>query len=128
MVEKTYKEHEHVATRKIWFTQLKTQLKDKLSTMQYISASISADDNQHKTNMVQSTEEDNPLDYLLLDSSDSEDEPEVRQIQLVDQGSHPQCARLVVGGVPMEGVVDSGSDITILGGEMFKQVSTVNRS
>ena len=27
----------------------------------------------------------------------------------------------------MEGVVDSGSDITILGGEMFKQVSTVAR-
>ena len=51
-----------------------------------MSASISADDNQHKTNMVQSTEEDNPLDYLLLDSSDSEDEPEVRQIQLLDQG------------------------------------------
>ena len=77
--------------------------------------------------MVQSTEEDNPLDYLLLDSSDSEDEPKVRQIQLVDQGSHPQCVRLVVGEVPMEGVVDSGSDITILGGEMFKQVSTVAR-
>ena len=27
----------------------------------------------------------------------------------------------------MEGVVDSGSDITILGGEMFKQVATVAR-
>ena len=62
-----------------------------------------------------------------MDSSDSEDEPEVRQIQLVDQGNHLQCARLVVGGVPVEGVVDSGSDITILGGEMFKQVSTVAR-
>ena len=126
MAEKTCKERERVAARKImvYATQDATE---RSIEYQYISASISADDNQHKTNMVQSTEEDNPLDYLLLDSSDSKDEPEVRQIQLVDQGSNPQCARLVVGGVPMEGVVDSGSDITILGGEMFKQVSTVAR-
>ena len=70
-------------------------------------------DNQTKTNMVQSTEDDNPLDYLLSDSSDSEDVPEVRQIRLVDQGSHPQHARVVVGGVPMQGVVDSGSELQI---------------
>ena len=82
-------------------------------------------DNQTKTKMVQSKRDDNPLDYLLPDSSDSEDVSEVKQIRLVDQGSHPQHAKVVVGGVPMEGVVDSGSDITILGGEMFKRVATV---
>ena len=43
----------------------------------------------------------------------------------MDQGSHPQHAKVVIGGVPMEGVVDSGSDITILGGEMLKLVVTV---
>ena len=43
----------------------------------------------------------------------------------MDQGSHPQPAKVVIGGVPVEGVVDSGSDITILGGEMFKRVATV---
>ena len=30
-----------------------------------------------------------------------------------------------VQGVPMEGVVDSGADITIIGGEMFKRVASV---
>ena len=45
----------------------------------------------------------------------------------MDQGSHPQHARVVVGGVPKEGVVDSGSDITILGREMFKRVATVGQ-
>ena len=64
--------------------------------------------------------DDNPLDYLLPDLSDLEDVSEVKQIRLGDQGSHPQHAKVVIGGVPMESLVDSGSDITILGGEMFK--------
>lgn len=89
--------------------------------------SIGRNDNQTKTKMVQSKLDDNPLHYLLSDSSDSEGTSEVKQIRLVDQGSHPQHVRVVVGGVPMEGVVDSGSDITILGGEMFKQIATVAR-
>ena len=42
-------------------------------------------DNQTKTKMVQSDKDSNPLHYLLSDSSDSEDVPEVKQIRLVDQ-------------------------------------------
>ena len=35
----------------------------------------------------------------------------------------PHCAEVNVQGVPMmSGVVDSGADITIMGGEMFKCV------
>ena len=40
--------------------------------------------------MVQSNKDDNPLHYLLSDSSDPEDVPEVKQIRLVDQGNHLQ--------------------------------------
>ena len=63
---------------------------------------------------------DDPTLYLLDDDS-----MQVNQVRIQDQGSQPQCAQVSVGGVPMKGVVDSGSDITILGGEMFKKVVSV---
>ena len=44
---------------------------------------------------------------------------------MFDTGSKPQCVRVVVGGVPMDGIVDSGADITIVGGDMFKRVAAV---
>lgn len=65
---------------------------------------------------------DDPLRYLMSDSDDSSD---VRQVRIQDQGSKPQKARVSVGGVPMLGVVDTAADITIMGGEMFKEVAAV---
>ena len=65
---------------------------------------------------------DDPVQYLLS-SSDSSDE--VRQVHLQDKGSKPHCARVNVQGVPTEGVVDSGADITIMGGNLFKHVAAV---
>ena len=40
-----------------------------------------------------------------------------------DRGSKPQCVRVVVQGVPLYGIVDSAADITIMGGDAFKQVA-----
>lgn len=62
---------------------------------------------------------DDSMDYLLSDS----EECEVRQVRVQDQGSVHQNARVIVGGVPMLGVMDTGVDVTIMGGNMFKQVA-----
>ena len=60
-----------------------------------------------------------PMEYLL-----DNDSVQVKQVRIMDHGSQPQCAKVSIG-VTMKGVVDSGSDITILGGEMFKKVASV---
>ena len=65
---------------------------------------------------------DDPLQYLLSDSDDASD---VRQVQIQDQGSRPQKVKVVVGGVPMLGVIDTAADITITGGGMFEKVAVV---
>ena len=72
--------------------------------------------------MVQSSSKDDPTQYLLSDDSDS-DSTEVCQVRVHDRGSKPQCVRVVVQGVPMYGIVDSAADITIMGGDAFKQVA-----
>ena len=63
---------------------------------------------------------DDPLQYLY--SSDSDD-PGVIQVRVRDKGSNAHCVKVSVQGVPIYGVVDSGTDITIIGGEMFKQAA-----
>ena len=65
---------------------------------------------------------DDPLQYLL---SDSEDTSEVRQVRIQDEGSKPQRANVIVGGVPMLGVIDTAADVTMIGGEIFKKVAAV---
>ena len=65
-----------------------------------------------------------PLQFLW---PDSEEEAVVRvtQIRVPDKGSRPQTARVVIEGVPVDGVVDTGADITIVGAEAFKRIATV---
>ena len=65
-----------------------------------------------------------PLQYLLPDS-DEEGVASVSEVIIKDRGSRPQLVRLVVGGVSLEGVVDTGADITIMGAEAFKRIATV---
>ena len=65
--------------------------------------------------------ESDPLTYLASDSDDEN----VRRVTVEDQGSQPKCAGVLLQGVPMHGVVDTGSDITILGGDAFRKVATV---
>ena len=84
---------------------------------------------QVSTKMVSSAETgispeilDDPLQYLLSDLDDSSD---VRQVRIQDQGSKPPKAKVVVGGVSMLGVIDTAADVTIMGGEMFKEVAAI---
>ena len=55
--------------------------------------------------------------------SDTDSEEEVRQVRSNDEGSRPQFVRVGVQGVPMNGVVDTGADITTTNGPMFKRVA-----
>ena len=84
------------------------------------------------TKMVSSTESelsqeilDDPLRYLLSDSE--EDSGDVRQVRIQDHGSKPRRAKVVVGGVPMLGIVDTAADITIIGGELSKKIAAAAR-
>ncbi len=44
-------------------------------------------------------------------------------IQLEDSGSVPKCVPLLVQGVPVTGLIDTGADLSIMGGELFKTVA-----
>lgn len=57
--------------------------------------------------------------------SDSEDDMEVRQIRVTDRGSRQQYADVQLQGVPARGIVDSGSEISIMGKELFRKVAAV---
>ena len=63
------------------------------------------------------------VDYLF-NSSGTED-GDVHQVRVQDKGSQPWCARMEIEGVPVMGVVDSGADIEIIGGELFRRVAAV---
>ena len=62
------------------------------------------------------------LDFLY--SSDDEQEAGVSVVEVRDHGSQPQCARVEIG-VPVFGVIDSGADITIIGGNLLRRVASV---
>ena len=67
-----------------------------------------------------------PRDCLLSSGSES-DGGDVKRIEVSDQGSHSQSVVVEIEGVPVRGVVDTGSDITIIGGHLFKHVATTAR-
>ena len=80
-----------------------------------------------KAKAVQSTqieeETDDPMSFLY--SSESEDT--INPVQVKDEGSHAKYVKVDVQGVPTYGIVDSGANITILGGAMFKKVTAAGR-
>ena len=61
----------------------------------------------------------------VLDILSGVDDERLQQIHLDYEGSKPQCARVDIQGVPTHGVVDTGGDITIIGGDLFKRVASV---
>lgn len=63
----------------------------------------------------------------LLFSSSDEEEVEVRMVRVRDEGSQARCAPVQIQGVPMYGIIDSGADITIIGGDLFRKVATTAR-
>ena len=69
----------------------------------------------------ETTHPNDPLQYLLPDS----DEEGVTETRVKDQGSRPQLIRVEVSGVPLDRVVDTGADITLIGAEAFKRTATV---
>ena len=73
------------------------------------------------TDTTQSTD---PLRYLLPDS-DEEGVIRVAEVRMKAKGSRPQLVRVEISGVPLDGVVDTGADITIVGAEAFKRIATV---
>ena len=64
---------------------------------------------------------------LLLSSSDEESSARVTMVRIPDKGSVTQCVKVQVQGVPAYGMIDSGADISIIGGILFKKVATVAR-
>ena len=65
-----------------------------------------------------SADGDNPCEYLY-----SSDDGEVALVRLEDRGSKPCLAPVQVQGVPAEGVIDTGADISIIGADLFKWVA-----
>ena len=90
------------------------------------SASPSGRPPNARTRMVTSEPADcnDPLQYMF--SSDS-DGSEVSTVRVEDKGSKPQKALVDVQGIPAEGVIDSGADITIMGADLFKRVAAAAR-
>ena len=82
------------------------------------------------TKVVESTSkpsgQHNVLD-MLYSSSEDESDSEARMVRVENKGSQPQCAQVVIQGVPVYGIVDSGADITIMGGKLFHKVAAVAR-
>ena len=48
-------------------------------------------------------------------------------MRVADKGSRQQYADVQLQGVTARGIIDSGSDITIMGGELFRKVAAVAR-
>ena len=71
------------------------------------------------------TDEEDSLDPLSLLYSDSEGT--VDTVRVNDKGSRPQYVNVEIQGVPTSGVIDTGADITIIGGGLFKKVATAAR-
>ena len=72
-------------------------------------------------------ETEQPSPYDLLYSSDSEEGEDVRLIRVTDEGSQSQLARVIVQGVPADGVIDTGAGITIMGQDLFAKVAAAAR-
>ena len=69
--------------------------------------------------------EELPTDLMdLMYSSSGE---EVREIRVSDEGSRSHYARVLINGVPVEGIVDTGADITIIGRDLFAKVAAAAR-
>lgn len=48
-------------------------------------------------------------------------------MRVVDKGSRPHTAKVLIQGAPAEGIIDSGSDLTIMGAKLFRTVATAVR-
>ena len=63
-----------------------------------------------------------PHTFLFSDSDSSVD-----TVRVDDKGSKPQHVSVQVQGVPTSGIIDTGTDITIMGGKLFEKVAAAAR-
>ena len=85
---------------------------------------------EDKTGAKVTLSEDNTAETAMLDllfSSGSENGEEIRQVQITDQRSNPRHAKVDLQEIPSVGVNDSGADITVVGGDLFKCVAVATR-
>ena len=78
-----------------------------------------------KQDEIESVQPDNLDPMAVLYSSDSDGS--VSAVRVSDQGSKPQYVNVTIQGVPTSGIIDTGADITIMGGELFKKISNIVR-
>ena len=64
---------------------------------------------------------------LLYSDSDDEEGANACAVHVQDGGSSSQRVKVQVQGVPAYGLIDTGADITIIGGKLFEKVATVTR-
>ena len=79
---------------------------------------------QHSDEAMRATLDD-PRKYLLSDSEGEEPVVSTREVRVQDKGSHPQSVQVVVAGVPVDGIVDTAVNISIIGAEVFKRIAAV---
>ena len=62
----------------------------------------------------------------LVDALYSSDDTDgVNLVRITDKGSCSRCVTVEVQGVSVDGIIDTGADISIMGGEVFKKVAAV---
>ena len=102
--------------------QSKTKEKESISN----SSQKSTSGNSQVTTAPSEDDSDNspsdPQTFLFSDSDSSVD-----TVRVDDKGSKPQYVSMQVQGVPISGIIDTGADITIMGGKLFKKVAAVAR-
>ena len=57
----------------------------------------------------------------------SDSEGTVDTVRVSDKGGSPQYVNVKIQGVPTSDVIDTGADITIIGGGLFKKVAIAAR-
>ena len=82
---------------------------------------------QTKTCTLSSTQATATPEDLLCSSSDEDSSSRTYSVRVTDNGSITQCVKVQLQGVPAYGLIDSGADITIVGGNLFKKVATIAR-
>ena len=88
------------------------------------SRGVSTEDQTEDTS---TQKNDNDPQQLLFSSSSDSDDNHCRLVRIPDEGSRNMCVKLQVEGVPVFGLIDTGADITIIGGTLFKQVASAAR-
>ena len=69
---------------------------------------------------IQSTTIEDPPTCLLPDSESDSDGDGLQAVIVADKVGQSQKTKVIVGKVPLSGIIDSGVDITTMGGPVFK--------